>query len=908
MSAGEPTAELSPRTYNRDTPAMRQYDRIKSQHPGCLLLFRMGDFYELFDDDAITAHRALGITLTERTSGQPMAGVPFHAVEGYLRRLVEQGYRIAVCEQLQDPAEAKGVVERGVTRVLSPGTLVDETLLDDSRANRIAAAWITGTGASARAAVAAVELSTGEFTVEECDAALLEDVLARIGPSELLLPEGDHEDADRPAARAARALGCPALEVPGWMFRPADAVALLKEHFGVRTLESFDLSDDAPSATAAGALLRHLIDTQRGLGTDPSASGRTVRPLAHLRPPRRAGRTANLVLDGTTLRSLEVERTLRSGGTQGTLLSVLQRARTPMGRRLLREWTCAPLGDRDAIGARQDAVATLVADERMREELRAACDGVQDVARIASRMSMGRATPRDLVALGRSMTLAGRIASSLGDAPAFKGARAALEEAATKVSSLTNRIAAACNEQPPAHMRDGGLFKDGADAEIDECRSLQRDATAWMARYQAELGERTGIPSLKIGYNRVFGYYIEITHAHSAKAPAEFTRRQTLRNAERYITPELKTFEDKVLSAESRAIARERALFDGLCTEAAEQLPELVRFADAVASLDAVGSLAEVAARYRWVRPDIVSEPVLNITSGRHPVLDELLRDQFVPNDTELGTAAQPATLALITGPNMAGKSTYIRQTALIVLLAHMGSFVPAERATIGITDRIFTRIGASDELHSGQSTFMVEMTETARILNHATPRSLVVLDEIGRGTSTLDGLSLAWAITEHLAAAEARTLFATHYHELTDLSTRIAGVRNLHVSVREWKGDVVFLHRILPGSTDRSYGIHVAQIAGIPKSVVTRAKDVLSTLEVQGTPKPIRGGRARSNASETNAMPVDAMPLFTNSAYSEPAAPHPVLEKLRSLELNTLTPLQAFDMLRHLKETTTDA
>ena len=892
MSAGEHTAETAPRAYNRDTPAMRQYDRFKREYPGCLLLFRMGDFYELFDEDAVTAHRTLGITLTERTKGQPMAGVPFHAVEGYLRRLVEHGFRVAVCEQVQDPAEAKGVVERGVTRVLSPGTLVDETLLDDSRANRIAAAWITGTGAGACAAIAAVELSTGEFSVEECDAALLEDILARIGPSELLLPEGDHEDADRPAARAARALNCPTLEAPGWMFRPADAVAVLKEHFGVRTLESFDLSDDAPAATAAGALLRHLLDTQRGLGTDPAATSRSVRPLAHLRPPRRAGRAAHLVLDGTTLRSLEVERTLRSGGTEGTLLSVLQRARTPMGRRLLREWTCAPLGDRAAIHARQDAVATLVADERMREELRSACDGVQDVARIASRMSMGRATPRDLVALGKSMALAARIGAALGDATAFAGARSALEEAAARVGTLTARIGTSCVEQPPAHLREGGLFKDGADAEVDECRSLQRDATAWMARYQAELAEKSGIPSLKIGYNRVFGYFIEITHAHAAKAPAEFTRRQTLRNAERYITPELKTFEDKVLSAESRAIARERALFDELCTEAAGHLADLVRFADAVASLDSVGSLAEVAARHRWVRPDVVEESVLEITAGRHPVLDDLLRDRFVPNDTELGTPAQPATLALITGPNMAGKSTYIRQTALIVLLAHMGSFVPAERATVGVTDRIFTRIGASDELHSGQSTFMVEMTETARILNHATRRSLVVLDEIGRGTSTLDGLSLAWAITEHLAAAGARTLFATHYHELTDLSTRIAGVRNLHVSVREWKGDVVFLHRIVAGATDRSYGIHVAQIAGIPKAVVARAKDVLGTLEVQTQPKASRGGRGRT-------APVDAMPLF--AAPAEPAPPHPALEALRNADLDNLTPMQAFDLLRKL-------
>ena len=845
-------------TYNRDTPAMRQHDRFKREHPGCLLLFRMGDFYELFDDDAIVAHRALGITLTERTKGQPMAGVPFHAVEGYLRRLVEQGHRVAVCEQLQDPSEAKGVVERGVTRVISPGTLVDEALLDDARSNRIAAAWIDPSPAG-RAGLAAIELSTGEFLVDRCDAALLPDALARLAPSELLVPESrtdDEREALRPAMAAA---GCASAEGPAWMFRGPDAARVLREHFGVRTLEPFDLSDDDPAATAAGALLRHLLDAQRGVGADPSMPAPSKRPLGHLRPPRRVARGATVVLDATTLRSLEVERTLRSGGTEGTLLSVLQRARTPMGRRLLREWTCAPLGTRAAILARQDSVAALVADEAMRESLRAACDGVQDVARIAGRMAMGRATPRDLVALGRSLGQASALRTALGDAPAFAAARERLAALAAATGALAAHVARTCVEQPPAHLRDGGLVRDGADPEVDECRTLQRDATGWMAEYQARLAADAGIPSLKIGYNRVFGYYIEVTHAHSAKVPAAFTRRQTLRNAERYVTPELKTFEDKVLSAEGRAIARERAVFESLCAEAAAMMSDLAAFADEVAALDAAAGLAETAARLRWVRPEIVDEPVLDVTGGRHPVLDGLLRERFVPNDVELGTHAQPARIALITGPNMAGKSTYIRQAALIVLLAHVGSFVPAERAVVGIADRIFTRIGASDELHAGQSTFMVEMTETARILNHATARSVVALDEIGRGTSTLDGLSLAWAITEHLAEAGPRTLFATHYHELTELSDRLPQVRNLHVTVREWKGDVVFLHRIAPGATDRSYGIHVAQLAGIPRSVVARAQQLLGTLEVQTGPRPARGARGRASPATA-----DAPTLFT--------------------------------------------
>jgi DNA mismatch repair protein MutS len=519
---------------------------------------------------------------------------------------------------------------------------------------------------------------------------------------------------------------------------------------------------------------------------------------------------------------------------------------------------------------------------------------VQDVARIAGRMSMGRATPRDLAALGKSALAGPAIAATLGDTPAFSGARGALADATAALAPLAAEIAASCVDAPPAHLREGGLFRDGADAELDECRTLQRDASAWMARYQAELAERSGIPSLKIGYNRVFGFYIEITNAHAAKVPAEFARRQTLRNAERYITPELKAFEDKVLSAESRANARERAMFDALCLRAAALLPALQSFADAVASLDCVAALAETAVRHRWTRPEVVADPVLHVEGGRHPVLDDLLRDRFVANDAELGTAAQPATLALITGPNMAGKSTYIRQVALIALLAHMGSFVPAERATVGLVDRIFTRIGASDELHSGQSTFMVEMTETARILNHATRRSLVVLDEIGRGTSTLDGLSLAWAIAERLAAAGARTLFATHYHELTSLAAKLPGVRNLHVSVREWKDEIVFLHRIVPGATDRSYGIHVAKLAGIPADVVARAGDVLRTLAVQtepaADPKATRG-RARREE------PAEAMPLF-----AQPAAPHPALTALRAIDLTNTTPMQAFEHLRRLQ------
>lgn len=883
---------------------MRQYDRFKREHPGCLLLFRMGDFYELFDEDAVTAHRALGITLTERTKGQPMAGVPYHAVEGYLRRLVGQGFHVAVCEQLQDPAEAKGVVERGVTRVLTPGTLVDDSLLEDGQTNRVAVALIVGEGADAVAALAMAELSTGAFDVEEAPPELLADIVARVGPRELLTPEPppDGTHARRTAHTALRpqfhpaAIGpeCARRDLPEWMFRARDAAALLREHFAVARLDAFDLTETGAATLAAGALLRYLLDTQRGIQADPAAPSGGIRaaerPLAHLRPPRRVERSAHLRLDATTLRSLEVERTLRSGGTEGTLLSVLGRPRTAMGKRLLREWICAPLAARAAIEARQACVAALVADEAMRRELRAAVDPVQDVARIAGRMALGRATPRDLVALGRSAGEAPRVAAALGSVVAFARLRQALADVGTRMAPLAERIQAACVEHPPPHLREGGLFRDGADAALDGFRTLQRDAGAWMARYQEELAASAQIPNLKIGFNRVFGYYIEVTHAHTAKVPPEWTRRQTLRNAERYITPALKEFEDRVLSAENRGVARERELFEDLCRAAAAEIPALAALGESVAEADCLATFAETAAVRGWTRPTLVDEPALELTGCRHPVLEEILRERFVPNDAALGTPAQPATLALITGPNMAGKSTYIRQVALAVLLAHTGSFVPAERAVIGLADRIFTRIGASDELHSGQSTFMVEMTETARILHHATPRSLVVLDEIGRGTSTLDGLSLAWAIAEHLATGGVRTLFATHYHELTALSQEQRGICNLHVEVREWKDDIVFLHRIVPGATDRSYGIHVAKLAGLPGSVVERAGQVLRSLEAHSS-APARP-RTRGRAPEEPAMPLFAA-----------VAEHPALQALRALDLNGLTPLQAFDTLRRLKE-----
>ncbi|MCW5764354.1 MAG: DNA mismatch repair protein MutS [Phycisphaeraceae bacterium] len=909
---------------------MRQYARFKKAHPGCILLFRIGDFYEMFDDDAVTVSRAIGLTLTQRTAGVPMCGMPYHQLETYLRRLIEQGFRVAVCDQVQDAAEAKGVIERDVTRVLTPGTLVDETLLADDQAGALAAVCFppdeppTAAGPVLNAsttAMAVVELSTGAFSLLRCAPQAAADELARRGVSEVLYP-GTLDGA--PPARLApmlTALGIAGTAQPQWHFRPAEAGEALREQFGVRTLAGFGLSDEDPLVGPAGAVVRYLraMAAPRGGETDgAAASKRPVGSLAHLRPPRREEPGDELMLDASTFRSLEIDRTMRTGRTDrpagapgtvdGSLASIFTgRAspRTPMGRRLVRQWLCRPLARPEPINARQAIVATLVADRRAAEELRAALAPVQDVQRIAARIALRRATPRDLVALARSLAQVESLSACTANAPALADHRGRFEAAAEGVRPLAERIAEACVDDPPAHLRDGGLIRDGVDAELDEARRLKTSAGQWLAEYQTRLVAEHGLPSLKVGYNRIFGYYIELPKAQAARAPAAFSRRQTLTGAERFITPELKEFEDKVTTASGRAVAREQAMFDALCDQAGAVLGPIAAFGDAAAELDVLAAFAEKAVARRWVRPVLSPEPVLSVRQGRHPVLDELLENAFVPNDLSLGGGGPG--LALITGPNMAGKSTFIRQTALLVLLAHTGSFVPAEEATIGLTDRIFTRVGADDALFAGQSTFMVEMTETASILHHATARSLVVLDEIGRGTSTLDGLSLAWAVAERLASPEPpprgnggpRTLFATHYHELTGLQERLEGrVTNLHVSVREWTDEsghdhIAFLHRIVPGRTDRSYGIHVARLAGIPPAVIARAGEILESLSVAQAGGP---GAAPAQRTEPRPAPAGQLPLFTEYI------PHPAIDALREVKIDAITPLQAFDELRRLQ------
>ncbi len=996
---------------------MRQYARFKQRHPECLLLFRMGDFYECFDDDAVKMHKALGLTLTQRTEGVPMAGMPYHQLESYLRRLIRHGFRVAVCDQIQDPREAKGIVERAVTRVLTPGTLVDEGLLDAAAPNKLAAVMVRGQEAGVRSqrsevvrgpgfSLAVVEASTGAFTILDSSEAALRDDLVSRGVYEVIYPD----DLGEEPRKLIEGTGIATTARPGWQFRKAEALEALTQQYKVATLVGFGLADDDPAVGAAGAIIRYLRETQAGADDDPrlvgvpgaklsaaavANQGSSKRPsmsarqptLAHLLPPRREDPGRFCVLDAVSLRALEVERTIRpaggvgggagAGGIEGSLLGVFSGqggsggCRTAMGRRLLREWLCRPLARLPEIEARHACVAVLVEDRRTAEALGRAMEGVQDIARIAARVALGRATPRDLVGLGSSLARLDGIAATLENAPALAEALKLVRGLRADLGPLAADIGARCVEAPPPHLREGGLFRDGIDAALDEARLLQRDANSWLAAYQARLIEHHRLPSLKVGFNSIFGYYIELPSGQAKQAPLEFTRKQTLTKAERYTTPELKDFENKVTTAQERAIDRERVLFDELCGRATAVIGSISAFAGVVAELDVLLCFADKGVRRGWVRPEMTEAPVLAITQGRHPVLEESLGDRFVPNDVCLGGSGKVAerqrgkgpeagdagdesvtpspphpftpSLALITGPNMAGKSTFIRQVALITLLAHAGSFVPAERAAIGLTDRIFTRVGADDALHAGQSTFLVEMVETANILNNATGRSLVILDEIGRGTSTLDGLSLAWAIAERLACGEPerrrgevaewrsgkvketgaqhaarstqhdsasparilgspaqappRTLFATHYHELTELEERLPGrVKNLHVSVREWGDQIVFLHRILPGRTDRSYGIHVAKLAGLPQPVVARAREVLESLAVHHGPA---ASRERVKGVAAPAPQNGQLGLFTEFI------PHPAVDGLREIKLDTLTPIQAFDALRRLKELT---
>jgi DNA mismatch repair protein MutS len=853
------------------TPMMQQYLDAKAACPGSILLFRMGDFYELFHDDAKLAARVLGLALTSRDKGEnpvPMAGFPHHQLESYLGKLITAGLRAAICEQVEDPRLAKGLVKREVTRVVSPGTVTDDALLDPHESNYLAAIVPGDT-----VGLSWIDLSTGRFQAAEVPPQRLADELARIGPVEILLADDDEGPPTRFDERWV------VTRRPAWAFGHKAALDTLSKHFGTRTLEGFgfDGGEVAP-IRAAGAILDYLTESQKS-------------SLAHIDrlAPYRLGQA--LEIDQATRRSLEITRTLRDGRREGSLVEVLDRTVTAMGARLLGEWIANPLTSLALIFERHEAIAELVAHAKLTEELRQQLKGIYDVERLLARVTTGRASPRDLSFLNRTLRALPALKAKLTARPAALLSR--LEGELDLCPDIRGQLDTGLEDECPLVSREGGFIRSGFNPELDNLRELAAGGKQWIARYQAEESQRTGIPNLKVGFNQVFGYYLEITHSHREKVPGTYIRKQTVKNAERYITPELKEYEEKVLAADEKAKELEHELFVELRELVAASARRLRSTALALAQIDVLAALADLARDRGYCRPTMVEEPVLKIVDGRHPVLDlRLAEGTFVPNDTQAGP--DEGLILLITGPNMAGKSTYIRQVALVTLMAQMGSFVPAREATIGVADRIFARVGASDELARGQSTFMVEMTETARILNTATDRSLVILDEIGRGTSTYDGVSLAWAIVEHLHdRLGCRTLFATHYHELTDLATSLARVKNLNVAVREWQDDVIFLHKILEGAADKSYGIHVARLAGVPRDVLKRAKQILARLEQEHL-----DGDGRPKLASKRLRVGGDLQL---TLFAPPE--NPLLEQIRQTDVDSLTPLAALQLVKQWQD-----
>ena len=857
-------------TREASTPLMQQYREIKARHQDAILFFRMGDFYEMFYEDAEVASRVLGLTLTARHNGGasevPLAGVPVKAVNEYLRRLVRHGFRVAICEQVEDPRLAKGIVRREVIETITPGAAFSDDLLDGARNNFLCALIVR----DHRVGLAAVDVSTGEVRLAIVPVADLDAVLARLSPTEVVVPRGVRPPAvARQPGREEDAL---VTERDPWEFDAELARPDLARQFGVHSLEGFGIEPgDELAVAAGGALLRYLRELQ------PAG-------IPHLAAPvmERAG--ATMPVDEMTRRNLELVESMRGRDVAGTLLGVLDRTITPMGARLLRQWILAPLIDRAAIDRRLDAVAALANDLIARQALREALDGVRDVERLAGKAAAGRATPREVAMLG----------ASLGRMPAVEhalrrlGACGTLAEMLAKwdgCADLADDVLRTLVERPPSAIGDEPSVRAGIDAELDELRAIRDGGRDGIAGIQARERERTGIPSLKVGFNRVFGYYIEITNSNTHLVPEDYQRRQTLSGAERYVTPELKAFEEKVLTAAERIEARERVLFEGLRDRLGQAIARLQSVAALLAQLDVLSALAEVAEREGYTRPEMTDAFTLEISAGRHPVVERMMpRDKFIPNDLAL---TEDARLIVLTGPNMAGKSTILRQVGLIVLMAQIGSFVPAQRARIGVVDRLFTRVGASDNLVRGQSTFMVEMAETSAILHTATRRSLVLLDEIGRGTSTYDGVSIAWAVSEHLHnAIGCKTIFATHYHELTELADELDAVRNYTVDVREVGDEVLFLHRLRPGGADRSYGIEVGRLAGLPAAVLERARGVLRLLE---------GGHLVASTAPAPRAPDEQLGLFVGGA------PHPVVERLRSMNVNVMTPLEALQELDRL-------
>ncbi len=863
------------------TPAMQQYHRMKAEHPGTLLFFRMGDFYELFFDDAETASSALEIALTSRSktsAGEPipMCGVPHHAATGYISRLIKQGFRVALCEQMEDPKQAKGVVKRDVVRVITPGTQLEAAELDPSSASFVLAL----AAGESQVGAAYLDASTGEFTVSQWDGVdaweRLRDDMDATQPKEVLVPEG--------------------LALPGWLEDPAQPESAIprveisdrdmdvgrarremEAHFGVANLRAFGCESLDRAIAAGGAALRYVRDTQK-------------RDLTHVTDLRTRESSDVLVIDGITRRNLELVESLADGTRRGTLLDILDLTQTALGARLIREWLLRPLVEKERIQDRLDAVEELAFKTRESDAAREALAGVQDLDRLMGRITLGTASPRDLSALARSLRALPPLVEALSETQAPLARR--LVKETDPPLELADDIERHVVESPPPSLKDGGVIREGVLPELDELRGISKGGRETIAGIEDRERKSTGIANLKVRFNRVFGYFIEVSKSNLPLVPEGYIRKQTIAGGERYITEELKEFEEKVLRADERCLELETQLFEDLRRRLASQARRVNETARAVAQLDVLAALAEAARRYDYVKPRIATDDDLSYGEGRHPMMERLLPDPFVSNDLRVG--GDGARLFILTGPNMGGKSTFLRQTALITVLAQMGSFVPAREARIGIVDRIFTRVGATDQILRGQSTFMVEMQETAHILRHATSRSLILLDEIGRGTATFDGLSIAWAVAEHLAAQTPRALFATHYHELTDLAADNDRVGNLHVSAREWKDTIVFLRKIEAGGSDRSFGIQVARLAGLPAAVVVRAQEILANLERtefdrEGRPRVAHGG-------DEGPQPLRQLNLFSGRDEA-------VLDELRRADPDTLTPIDALRLLAEIKK-----
>ncbi len=891
-SSETPQKKNSVKSSGGVTPLMKQYLALKEQYPATVLLYRMGDFYELFGDDAKIASQILGLTLTKRNNGgsddTPLAGFPHHALDRYANRLVRAGHKIAICEQVEDPKKAKGIVKRDVIEVISAGTATEDNYIDEKTNNFIASIFYD----TDRTGLAICDLSTGQFWVEELSARELEEELARLEPTELVMSETVDEST---IEHLLRQISRPVItRYDGWKYDLDNAISVLTTHFRVASVEGLGLDSYPVGIRAAGALLSYLKEQKKN-------------GLQHISSvqPRYLGEYA--LLDAATIRNLELLRPLNAEDAEGTLLWTLDRTCTAMGGRLLRHWITHPLKDPSKISDRLDCVDWLRKDVFARGEIGMALRSVADIERLIGRIVFERANGRDLVSLMRSLRMFPRIIQiAASGAPSFISMQL---DFIGGFDELADRIENTISENPPVSLREGNLIRPGVSAELDELRDASVNGKQWIANLQKTERERTGISSLKVGFNKVFGYYIEVSKANSAAVPEDYIRKQTLVNGERFITPDLKEKEEKILGAQERMADLEYGLFCELRAEVAKECERVQKAAEAIGKIDALVSLATVASENMYTRPVLDDSTNMMIRDGRHPVVEKMTgAEQFVPNDTSI--EGDQTRILLITGPNMAGKSTYLRQNALIAIMAQMGSFVPAGTAEIGVVDRIFTRVGASDRLARGQSTFLVEMIEVANILNNATDRSLVLLDEVGRGTSTFDGISIAWAVAEYLhetPGRNPRTFFATHYHELTELASLFPRVRNLHVKVKEWNDRIIFVRKIAEGGCDHSYGIQVARLAGVPKDVIVRAKEILANLERMELTPDQKPALAEKRSGRMQPSSVIQTHLFVgeDSSLATPSiSPHqPILDELKKIDVNAMTPLEALTKLAQLKK-----